>query len=371
MPEKYDKIILISDIHYGIHASNIEWKENIDSYFTNFFFPLLKRENTGKTCVIILGDYFDNRQSLNIDVMISAINTISEMTKIVPVYMIVGNHDLYQKSGLEKHSLICLKRIPNLVIVDSDTPYVINTENDKKITLISWIGDHVNETAVINKYKKNSDILLMHAELCGMSYDNGREIAEGAIVKLGKNCKLYAGHIHKRQVSKSGAMTYVGSPYHLTRSDIGNTKGVYILEDHDDGLVERFVENTFSPKYVKVYMSVDKNGNWEIDSDHSIFVNNYVSIELSEETSNIINSGKITEEIIDKYHSKEIKFYPIHKEIIVDSDVVNTEGNNDVICVFEKTVNTLEMSDDDIAKLKSVNDKYIVKAREELGIHSI
>ena len=114
----YDKVIMIGDVHYGVHASSLEWVENINSYFYQFFIPLLKKEKTDNSCLIILGDYFDNRQNLDINVMNSAIDVIKELASLVPVYMIIGNHDIYRKSTIETNSLRCIESIPNVFSFD-------------------------------------------------------------------------------------------------------------------------------------------------------------------------------------------------------------------------------------------------------------
>jgi hypothetical protein len=45
----------------------------------------------------------------------------------------------------------------------------------------------------------------------------------------------------------------VGNPYQMTRSDAGNQKGWYIL-DINEG-TEEFIENTYSPKFIRVYLN--------------------------------------------------------------------------------------------------------------------
>ncbi len=360
----YDKIIMIGDVHYGVHASCIEWVENIHSYFYEFFIPLVNAEKTDNTCIVILGDYFDNRQNLDINVMNDAITVMHDLAAIVPVYMVVGNHDIYRKATLDTNSLRCIESIPNVHLVDKNGVAEIKTANNEKITMISWVEDHLKETELINKYKKDSRVIMMHTELCGMRYDNGREITEGAVVKLGKSkCKVYSGHIHKRQDSKT--MTYIGSPYHLDRKDIGNQKGVYILYTEGEELKEKFIPNDFSPKYMEPVLTAS-NGEWSLSVPFEELTNNYVDVYMSAETADAINSAKVMDELL-KYKPKFLTFCPIQTNIQVDVELAVAE-KTDVSEVFDKTVDTMEITEEQKQALIKLNGEYIKSALNELGI---
>lgn len=365
----YKKVVMLADIHYGKHASNIEWMENMNSYFHDFFIPWLKNEADDQTCLVIMGDYFDNRQSIDINIMISAINTIKAISQIVPVYMMVGNHDLYKKSGLDKSSLSCIESIPNICIIDDkmDGVCTLNLTNGETITMISWVGDHIKEATLINEYKKTSPIIFLHTELCGMNYDNGREITEGTIVKLPKGVRIFSGHIHKRQMNKSGSMMYIGSPYHMERSDIGNQKGIHML--YVDGIETKlqYVPNTFSPEYVKMTMTIDESGNWKLDKDLSKITNNYVDIEYDEDVANAINSNKVAEELL-KYKPKNLEFFPIPKHIEINSEDIECGENVGVVAVSENTIRTMDLKKTLLELVMKRNTKYIQEASEALGI---
>ena len=360
----YDKVIMIGDVHYGVHASSLEWVENINSYFYNFFIPLVKKEKTDHTCVIILGDYFENRQNLDISVMNEAYKVMEELSSIVPVYMIIGNHDIYRKATIDTHSLRCLENMPNVYLIDKDGIGEIKMANNEKITMLSWVGNYEKETALIDKYKKDSRFILMHTEVCGMKYDNGRDITEGAVVKLGKSrCKIYSGHIHKRQESKT--VTYIGSPYHMDRKDIGNQKGVYILYNEGDDIMEKFVPNTFSPIFIEPIMTIE-NGEWKLSIPVENVANNYVEVYMKQEVADAINQSKV-QEILLSYKPKYLVFCPIKSEVEINIDI-NTIEKTDVNDVFEKTVDDMKITDEQKEELIKMNGEYLKAALNELGI---
>ena len=91
----------------------------------------------------------------------------------------------------------------------------------------------------------------MHTEIAGANYDNGQKIINGVNLTLSNAKKIYSGHIHKRQELKR--CTYIGCPYQITRGDSGNNKGLYILDLNDNKtFTETFIENDFSPKFIKL-----------------------------------------------------------------------------------------------------------------------
>ena len=72
---------------------------------------------------------------------------------------------------------------------------------------------------------------------------------------ISKARHIYSGHFHLRDYKKyeTSAITYVGNPFEMDFGDSGSSKGIYFLNT-TTGTVE-FVENTQSPKHMKVLIS--------------------------------------------------------------------------------------------------------------------
>ena len=65
--ELFDQVIFISDVHFG--KGNIEKLQIMKDYFDNFFIPFVKQQKKSHNpCIVIAGDYFDNRQNIDINV---------------------------------------------------------------------------------------------------------------------------------------------------------------------------------------------------------------------------------------------------------------------------------------------------------------
>ncbi len=357
-----DRVIFISDIHLGVRNASIEWTENIISYFDNFFIPLIRKykDNNEKIIVIIAGDFFDNRQHIDINVLNIGVSIIMKLSEECEVFDLIGNHDIYKKKDNDISSLILFKYLKNVKLIDEISS--ITFRNNKKMILIPWVGNHSEETKLISKYK-NSDFIIMHTDISGLKFDNGREILDGVNVDVLTNCKIYSGHIHKRQESEK--VTYLGSPYQLRRSDIGNEKGIYSLLFTDDSVKQEFLLNTYSPKFLKLRL-VDIL-DLPMSTIKKIAENNYVDIIMKKSHKDDINISKLMD-AMNMCNTKKI-------EIILDKNddgiiLDNTcEASKDITItdIFEHNIEQLGLSNEDINILKSMNSNYLTLAAEALG----
>ena len=67
--------------------------------------------------------------------------------------------------------------------------------------------------------------------------------------------KVYSGHIHIVQRNKN--FTFVGSNFQMDRNDMGDQKGIFILDPHNGD--EEFIENKVSPVFKKIYVRTQED----------------------------------------------------------------------------------------------------------------
>ena len=215
---------MITDTHLGVRNSSVEWLEIMKEYFHNFFIPLLKKEKKEGDFLIHLGDVFDSRHSLNLLVMNEGISIFEEISKIMPIVIILGNHDIYKKNSNDVNSVKVLKWIPNITVLEE--PQIL-TVSGKKLLMMPWRAGHVEELECINN--NPADFLFCHTEMQGLKFNKNTTIETGLDLSSIKNFrKVYAGHIHFAQ--KKGNFRMLGCPYPMTRSDIKNEKGIWCLD---------------------------------------------------------------------------------------------------------------------------------------------
>ena len=202
----YNRIFLISDLHFGVRANSIEWIENYLEFFNKFYIPFLKKNLKKGNILFVIGDWFDNRQLLDINVMNKSIDLIFDLADILPVYLMTGNHDIYKKNNTDVNSLAAFRFIPNVTIYEDP---VIITNKKNKILILPWIGNGEKEEFYAKANK--TDYIFAHTDIAGFKYDNGFHIRNGArLKKLPGVKKLYSGHIHKRQEHKDSIYIEIG-----------------------------------------------------------------------------------------------------------------------------------------------------------------
>jgi DNA repair exonuclease SbcCD nuclease subunit len=244
------RIWIISDTHLGVRSNSTEWIEIIREYFFEFFIPLVKKEYKEGDILYHLGDVFDNRQSLNLLAQHLAIEIFEELSKIFPeIHVIVGNHDIYKKNSNDVSSVDCIKYIPKVQVYKEPVVHLIGK---KSCLLMPWRKNKEHELETLSEYSV-TDYVFCHSEVRGLQIGPNPTIKHdgGNSVEIYKNyTRVYSGHIHYRQKSKNFVL--VGNPYHMTRSDRDNTKGIYLL-DVESGK-DTFYENTYSPKFLIFYI---------------------------------------------------------------------------------------------------------------------
>ncbi len=259
---------MITDTHLGVRNNSIEWLDIMREYFYDFFIPLLKKEKKEGDFLVHVGDVFDSRHSLNLLVMNEGMAIFEEISKIMPVVIILGNHDIYKKNSNDVNSVKILKWIPNIKVFEE--PEVI-TVSGKKILFMPWRAGHVEELECINS--NPADFMFCHTEMQGLKFNKNTTIETGLELKeLKKFRKVYAGHIHFAQ--QKGNFRMLGCPYPMTRSDMNNEKGIWCLDLITEE--EHYYPNTISPKFIRVLF--EKVLEMEEEEAKAYFKNNFVDI---------------------------------------------------------------------------------------------
>ena len=264
----YKRAWMITDTHLGVRNNSIEWLDIMREYFYDFFIPLLKKEKKDGDFLVHVGDVFDSRHSLNLLVMNEGMAIFEEISKIMPVVIILGNHDIYKKNSNDVNSVKILKWIPNIKVFEE--PEVI-TVSGKKILFMPWRAGHTEELECINS--NPADFMFCHTEMQGLKFNKNTTIETGLELKeLKKFRKVYAGHIHFAQ--QKGNFRMLGCPYPMTRSDMNNEKGIWCLDLITEE--EHYYPNTISPKFIRVLF--EKVLEMEEEEAKDYFKNNFVDI---------------------------------------------------------------------------------------------
>ena len=351
----YNRIFLISDLHFGVRANSIEWLENHLEFFYKIYIPYLKENLQKGDILFILGDWFDNRQLLDINVMNKSIDLILDLSEILPVYFMTGNHDIYKKNDTDVNSLAAFRFIPNVQIFED--PVVI-TNGNNKILVLPWIGNGEKEELIAKANKV--DYIFAHTDIAGFKYDNGFHIRKGAkLKKLPGVKRLYSGHIHKRQEHKDSI--YIGSPYSTKRSDIGNKKGLYFLNPNTNE--QEFTPNILSPIFQRI--PLEDLMEMTLEKTYKILENNYTDIIVPDKYIQLFNLTRFIDLLSDcAYKKLETRG---EKNKLDDSfdEILDGQEIKDIITLLENSIDDLEHNMEMLVKLKILNREYYEKASQE------
>ena len=323
--------MLIGDTHLclGFPNSVDKWLKVHKEYFNDFLIPLIKRELTKDDIIIHLGDLFDNRDLVPINILNYAQSILEEISSICPVHILVGNHDLYTKASNDINTIKVFKYMPNVKIYES--PEVIEFCG-KRILMMPWVEQKKNQVEILKKFS-GCDYLFCHSDLNGakmhltsVAHKNNDKID---VEEFSGYKNVYSGHIHILQVSKN--FTFVGNNFEMDRNDINNQKGIFIL----DTLIgdERFIPNTVSPKYKKIYIRTQE----DIESLELVSTKDYIDLFIS--NSLLINNRKLRRKLEMMLESGNFASVDYIDDLVLESgevksvidDITEEELNNGVV----------------------------------------
>jgi DNA repair exonuclease SbcCD nuclease subunit len=245
---KLTKTAMFSDIHFG--RRNNSPIHNTDCLkFVEWFCDRVKEHKADH--VIFLGDFFEQRSSIDTETMDYAIQAFDILDDLgIPVYIIVGNHDMYNKHARSVHSLKAFKEYANIVLVDKITK-MDNIGNSGSMLFPYLLR---SEYSNLKEYK-NTPIWFGHFEISGF-YLTGYykvKLEEGVTTTDFTAAKrVFSGHFHKRQNDKN--IDYIGNPFGFDGSDKGDDeKGMAIFEHDTDNLI--YINYDDGPRFYELMVS--------------------------------------------------------------------------------------------------------------------
>lgn len=313
------RIWILGDMHLGIRSNSLEWLEIQKDFYENHFIPILKENVKEGDILVQVGDAFDNRQSINLRVLHYSIELFEKLGQILPTHVIAGNHDIWAKKSNEVTSIDSLKWIPNVAVYKKPKLF---TWAGKKVLLMPWRRDSEHEAETLAKYPQ-AEIVFCHSEVSGVKLNSKVTNEHGTDSISYKNyTAVYSGHIHYRQ--RKGNLLMVGTPYELTRSDSGNTKGFDLV--NLETMEETFFENTISPKFVKLYLT--SLYNTLLGDFKAAIQNNFVDLYVP---SNIATSSALSK-LINRVQSISRKIEPniYEQDTFLDKDMYDMDEIEDM-----------------------------------------
>lgn len=337
------KIALISDIHFGIKGNSETFLKTIEDFFLVTLKKSIDKYNI--IDVRILGDLFDNRNTLNIRTLNSVIKVFKWYQlnyEKVKFKILLGNHDIYYHNRLDINSIEVLRGYSNIEIISDIKKETIN---GKDIISFPWLVEqsqtHINFNDICSDDIKY-DVCFGHFEINGFEVVPGINHEGGVDSGKFKNFKrVFSGHFHLRR--SNGHISYLGCPYQLTWADYGDEKGITIYDLDENNVI--FEKNVDSPEHI--YIKFDDLIN---KSDKLSYIkDNFVKFLIDKPLSD-----QIIIKALGKIESLKPKKLEVENNVVEEFNGESSESDlsklNDPLTFLTEYIRNLEKIDGNLDK---------------------
>lgn len=302
--------LIFTDIHWGKQRDSLQnletCKRVIDSIVKNI-------ESMNVDNVIFLGDWYHNRDMLNVQTISESYNAMRKLASVANVYFVLGNHDMYHRNSRDVNSSSMFRDIKNVTIFEN--PEIVYVNGEKCLmapymtdfsqfskgefhslfghlevmprTLVETFQDkNKNNISVSNKISSEIDCMLSATPPIEPECKDETDIdLMVSSVKVGG--VMWLGHIHQHSEHnfKKRKQIFVGAPWQQDMSEMKSNDGFYILESD---MSYSFHEILEVPHIIEINVSdVVRTG---VDSfDFSKITGNTVHVNYDVEIDQVVN----------------------------------------------------------------------------------
>lgn len=302
---KLNRILKFTDIHWGARDNDLVHLNDC----TKFIEWVVQLATTKQIdAIAFLGDWFENRSSIDLRTLQRSYEGMKKLDSIgIPIFFMIGNHDLMFKFRREIASPVIFDEFKNIILI-KDEPISITTDTGVKMLFCPFLfhDEYVESAPLVNSH----DVVFGHFEFQGFVVTGKHAIMEhGPDHKLFNAPKrIFSGHFHKRQTK--GNVTFIGNTFCTNYGDVHDVeRGVSIYELNSDRLT--FENYPYNPMFFYVNLSElldNEQLTFPADSRVKCFID--VPVEYSEiqnlksEMMDMFNLREFTLE--DVYSSKEM-----------------------------------------------------------------
>jgi DNA repair exonuclease SbcCD nuclease subunit len=284
--KKLKKGAHFTDIHFGCH-NNAE-QHNVDCVeYVDWFCERAIEHNVDH--IKFLGDWFESRANISISTLHYSYIAAKKLNDLgIPVYFVVGNHDLFQRNTRDIFSTVQFQEFSNFTIINDPT-IITDIETEPLICPFLFPEEYPD----LVKYH-NTETWFGHFEFKGFVVTGNSVIMKsGPEHTLFKGPKhIFSGHFHKRQ--QSGNVVYIGNTFPTNFGDENDSERGMMIYDHTTQDIQ-FLNWEDCPKYTKITISK------LLDGDVTIYPNSRVKC-LMDEPLSFEEITLLKNQIVEEYN---------------------------------------------------------------------
>jgi DNA repair exonuclease SbcCD nuclease subunit len=244
----FKRASIFTDIHFGLRNDSEEHNQDCVEFIDWFIAKTIEYKCD---TIIFMGDWFHNRVRTEVRTAYYSKLAIELLDSIgLPVYWLLGNHDIYFKNDREIHSLPYLNNYRNINIIDK-----VSQIDD--VTFSPWLFGEDYKILLSTRPK----YIFGHFELPFFLMNQVIEKVydgDGLHIDDFVNCDaVYSGHFHKRQVRLNKnkiPIYYIGNCFGHDFNDANDhDRGMAILEYEKS--VPEYIEWSNAPTFDRYNIS--------------------------------------------------------------------------------------------------------------------
>jgi len=231
-----------TDLHVGAKSNSQQHNEDCVNYI-DWFCNIVKNDPKIDH-IIFVGDWHETRSSVNVFTLKYSYEMASKINDLgLPVFFVVGNHDLYHRNSRDVYSIVPFNEFENFNIIDE--PTVINHIGSGVLLCPYLFHEEYPNLVKFNKVP----FWVGHFEFKGFVVTGYNVIMKNGPDHTGftKPKHIISGHFHKRQ--QGGNVTYIGNAFPTNFADAGDFDRGMMIFDHDKDEME-FHNWEECPKYI-------------------------------------------------------------------------------------------------------------------------
>lgn len=301
MSNLFKKAAVMTDLHFGLKSNSQVHNQDCEE-FVDWFIDQAKRE--GCETGLFLGDWHNNRNSLNIVTMDYSLKALEKLGKAFnQFFFFPGNHDLYYRDKRDVHSVEFGKYIPGITVIQSPTTI-------DNVTLCPWlVSDEWKSVG-----KKDAKYIFGHFELPSFFMNAMIQMPDHNELQLNQFSRYelgFSGHFHRRQVRNN--MHYIGNAFPHNYSDAwDDARGMMILEWGKDPVFKDW-DNAPQFRTLKLSKLLD-------DASTILKKKMHLRVTLDIDIS-FEEASFIKEKFIEDYQVRELTLIPEKKEVEINNSV--------------------------------------------------
>lgn len=301
MSNLFKKAACFTDLHLGLKSNSIVHNQDCED-FIDWYIEEAKKE--GCDTGIFLGDWHNNRNTLNIVTMDYSLRALEKLGQSFDQFFFFpGNHDLYYRDKRDIHSVEFGKYIPGITVVHK--PMTVGD-----VTMCPWLVGEEWKTVG----KKSAKYIFGHFELPSFFMNAMVQMPDHGEIQLDqfKGYDLgFSGHFHKRQSRNN--MHYIGNAFPHNYADTwDDERGMMILEWGKQPVYKNW-DNAPKFRTLKLSQLID-------DADNILKSKMHLRVTLDIDIS-YEEASFIKEQFISNYDIRELTLIPEKKEVEINTNI--------------------------------------------------